>query len=87
MTGFVKLVPVILAALLANRVENCWLKTNSECRSLCDGDLRKPESTYVEAVLLEGDVADFGCLVGLDHIKVSRDVQKCVRPISGGKKT
>jgi hypothetical protein len=52
-------------------VENCWLKTNSECKSLCDADLRNPDNSYVEAVVLDGDVADFGCLSGISNIKVS----------------
>ncbi|HLP44044.1 MAG TPA: hypothetical protein VK145_02085 [Candidatus Nanoarchaeia archaeon] len=63
--------PVLFILLTASIVENCWLKTNSECKSLCDADLRNPDNSYVEAVVLDGDVADFGCLSGLANIKVS----------------
>jgi hypothetical protein len=63
--------PMLFVLLTASFVNNCWLKTNSECKSLCDADLRNPDNSYVEAVVLDGDVADFGCLAGLPNIKVS----------------
>lgn len=47
------------------------LRTVAECESLCDDELFLPENSFVEAIQVVGQVADFRCANELRHIQVA----------------
>lgn len=58
---------------------DCVIKSLTECDDLCSDDLADPRNFFVSHVSLTGVIADFRCLVGLDHIEVSGFVKMSIR--------
>jgi hypothetical protein len=65
------LIVLICSWWLERAYGSCVLRTVAECESLCDDELFLPENSFVEAIHVVGQVADFRCANELRHIQVA----------------